>query len=89
MQFSYILFLFSLDFPLRDLTHQAYWVTSWGFHMPWVGMDTKGCPYLENNCTAETVSDLQKFSYPIHVMNHYPAVSQVDLFNMYLFTYTV
>merc|ERR1711997_54209 len=63
---------FGSDVPLTDLKQEAYWVTGWGIHMPWIGLDTEGCGYLKNNCTSGNVSGLQKFSYPIHIMKEYP-----------------
>ena len=57
------------------MEQEAYWVTGWGIHMPWIGLDQQGCGYLKHNCTAETVTDVQKFSYPINIMKEYPRVS--------------
>ena len=67
--------LFILDYPLVGVEQEAYWVTGWGIHMPWIGLDQQGCGYLKHNCTAETVTDVQKFSYPINIMKEYPRVS--------------
>ena len=64
-----------LDYPLVGVEQEAYWVTGWGIHMPWIGLDQQGCGYLKHNCTAETVTDVQKFSYPINIMKEYPRVS--------------
>ena len=64
-----------LDYPLVGVEQEAYWVTGWGIHMPWIGLDQEGCGYLKHNCTAETVTDVQKFSYPINIMKEYPRVS--------------
>ena len=80
--------LFQLLFPdlaLTDLKQEAYWVTGWGIHMPWIGLDTEGCGYLKNNCTSGNVSGLQKFSYPIHIMKEYPRVSQVTTIKSQLY----
>ena len=57
------------------MEQEAYWVTGWGIHMPWIGLDQQGCGYLKHNCTAKTVTDVQKFSYPINIMKEYPRVS--------------
>ena len=43
--------------------------------MPWIGMDQMGCKYLDNECKAESVNDVQVFSYPINIRNEYPVVS--------------
>ena len=69
------------DYPLRDLKQDAYWLTSWGINMPWVGLEKKGCNYLNNNCTAENVTESQKFSYPIHIRKEYPRVSSIWIFS--------
>ena len=63
------------DFALKKLTQEAYWITSWGFQLPFAGLDFDGCKYLRQNCTADTVTDLQPFSYPIEIKKAYPAVS--------------
>jgi len=63
---------FGSDYPLVGVEQEAYWVTGWGIHMPWIGLDQQGCGYLKHNCTAETVTDVQKFSYPINIMKEYP-----------------
>ena len=68
-------YVFFLDYPLVGVEQEAYWVTGWGIHMPWIGLDQQGCGYLKHNCTAETVTDVQKFSYPINIMKEYPRVS--------------
>ena len=62
---------------MRNLEQEAYWLTSWGIQMPWVGLDTVGCPYMQNNCTAQAPveTDVQKFSYPIQIRKEYPRVS--------------
>ena len=62
------------DFPLRKLTQEALWITNFGFQLPFAGLDLEGCKYLDHNCTAETVSDKQMFSYPIEIKKMYPAV---------------
>ena len=64
-----------LDYPLVGVEQEAYWVTGWVIDMPWIGLDQQGCGYLKHNCTAETVTDVQKFSYPINIMKEYPRVS--------------
>ena len=70
-----LFYFFFLDYPLVGVEQEAYWVTGWGIHMPWIGLDQQGCGYLKHNCTAETVTDVQKFSYPINIMKEYPRVS--------------
>ena len=71
---SRIIFFFS-DFPLKKMTQGAYWVNSWGFQIPFPGMDTQGCKYLRHNCMNETVSENQNFSYPVKILTAYPPVS--------------
>ena len=68
---------FLIDFPMREMKQEAYWITSLGFQLPWVGLDKTGCKYMKNNCTAETVgpNEVQPFSYPIQIMQAYPVVS--------------
>ena len=68
---------FVIDFPMREMKQEAYWITSLGFQLPWVGLDKTGCKYMKNNCTAETVgpNEVQPFSYPIQIMQAYPVVS--------------
>ena len=67
---------FVIDFPMREMKQEAYWITSLGFQLPWVGLDKTGCKYMKNNCTAETVgpNEVQPFSYPIQIMQAYPVV---------------
>ena len=64
------------------MTQGAYWVNSWGFQIPFPGMDTKGCKYLRHNCMNEIVSENQDFSYPVKILTAYPPVSlkYVDIF---------
>merc|ERR1712107_369395 len=65
---------FGSDFPMRNMKQEAFWLTSLGFQLPWVGLDKTGCTYMKNNCTAATVgpNEVQPFSYPIQIMNAYP-----------------
>jgi len=63
---------FAPDFPLKKMTQGAYWVNSWGFQIPFPGMDTQGCKYLRHNCMNETVSENQNFSYPVKILTAYP-----------------
>ena len=62
---------------MRQMKQEAFWITSLGFQIPWVGLDKKGCKYMKNNCTAETIgaNEVQPFSYPIQIMKAYPVVS--------------
>eukprot|EP00093_Oithona_nana_P002119 02119.XXX_22477_22080_1 [CDS] Oithona nana genome sequencing. len=63
-----------IDFPMRQMKQEAFWITSLGFQLPWVGLDKKGCKYMKNNCTAEAIgaNEVQPFSYPIQIMKAYP-----------------
>ena len=62
---------------MRKMKQEAFWITSLGFQLPWVGLDKTGCKYMKNNCTAETIgaNEVQPFSYPIQIMKAYPVVS--------------
>ena len=70
-----IIFFFS-DFPLKNLTHSVHWVSSWGVHIPFPGLDSDACKYLEHNCRKDNVIENQIFSYPIKVLTAYPVVSK-------------
>ena len=60
--------------PIRGLTHHAYVRASkYGFQMPWVGMDNKGCPYLEKHCNGSGKEN-HTFAYPMKVESYYPPV---------------
>ena len=69
-----------IDFPMRQMKQEAFWITSLGFQIPWVGLDKKGCKYMKNNCTAEAIgaNEVQPFSYPIQIMKAYPVVSIIQ-----------
>jgi hypothetical protein len=69
---------FLLDFALKDLRQGAHWVTSYGFQLPWAGLDKIGCNYLQGNCTADSIVEgqIQRFSYPIDIKTMYPVVSK-------------
>ena len=64
---------------MRNMKQEAYWITSLGFQLPWVGLDKTGCSYMRNNCTAETIgpNEVQPFSYPIQIMKAYPVVNSI------------
>jgi len=66
--------LYFLDFAIKDLKQEAFWLTNFGFQLPWAGMDTDGCKYLQHNCTATSIPEdqVQKFSYPIGIKKMYP-----------------
>lgn len=70
------------DYPITELVQNAVWVTSMGIHIPWAGLDTQGCKYLNGNCAQHSVIDEhtgaiapQSFNYPIEILNFYPAVT--------------
>lgn len=64
---------FGSETPLHNLEQEAYWITGWGIHMPWIGLDPEGCTYLKHNCTPpETGNAVQQYSYPISIMKEYP-----------------
>ena len=67
---------FFSDFPLKNLTHSVHWVSSWGVHIPFPGLDSDACKYLEHNCRKDNVIENQIFSYPIKVLTAYPVVSK-------------
>ena len=70
------------DYPIKDLVQNAVWMTGMGIHIPWAGLDTAGCKYLNGNCTLDSVVDVkgqvkpQRFEYPIEILNYYPAVTK-------------
>jgi hypothetical protein len=41
---------FISDEIIRNMTHDVYWVTGMGIKLPWAGMDTDVCKYLEKPC---------------------------------------
>ncbi len=69
-EFSYLF----LDFALKNVRQGAYWVTSYGFQLPWAGIDKEGCKYMSGNCTDTIRTADQKFSYPIDIKTVYPPV---------------
>merc|ERR1712211_177095 len=32
---------------VTNMTQSTVWVSGWGIEIPWVGMETEGCPYLD------------------------------------------
>ena len=53
------------------------WVTGWGLDMPWVGIDTRVCPYLDggrgDGCLGEAaVGRTTTFDFPIDIQAYYP-----------------
>ena len=58
---------------MRDLEQSAHWLT-W-IKMPWVGLDTNACKYLDHKCNATQIEGVQKMSYPINIRKEYPPVS--------------
>jgi len=60
---------------LRNMTQSTVWVTGWGMEIPWVGMETEGCPFLDRGegCTPGAQARLSRFYFPILIQELYPA----------------
>ena len=48
------------------------WLSGWA-NIPWVGLDTSACKYLDGNCTRQTGEALS-LTYPVKILSFYPAV---------------
>lgn len=72
---TYLDFFWISDFVVTDLAQSVFWDSS--VQVPWVGLDTNGCTYLEGNCnsTSTIVGQHVKFDYPILIEKFYPSVS--------------
>jgi len=57
---------------VANMTQSTVWVT-W-IEMPWVGMDTEACPFLDGGkgCRANAVPATSKFEFPIYIQDMYP-----------------
>ena len=42
--------------------------------IPWVGLDTDGCKYVDGFCRNENAGTVS-FSYPVKILSFYPPVS--------------
>ena len=61
-----------LAFPLRGLEQKVTWLQGWA-NIPWVGLDTDACKYLDGNCTRQSGGVLS-LTYPVKILSFYPAV---------------
>ena len=59
-------------FPLRGLEQKVTWLQGWA-NIPWVGLDTDACKYLDGNCTRQSGGALS-LTYPVKILSFYPAV---------------
>ena len=61
-----------LDFPLRGLKQKVTYLHGWA-NIPWVGLDTDACKYLDGNCTRQSGGVLS-LTYPVKILSFYPPV---------------
>ena len=57
------------------MTQSTVWVTgTWGVELPWVGMETEVCPYLDGGrgCRADSPARTSGFHFPIFIQEIYP-----------------
>ena len=61
---------------LQNVSQSVVWVTGWGLDMPWVGMDTQVCPYLDGGqgCQQQPVGEgrISNFDFPIDIQSFFP-----------------
>ena len=61
-------------FEIRGLEQEAY-KDGW---LPFVTLDTDGCPFLEGHCTAGANVDL-KFAYGVKIAPYFPRVISLTI----------
>jgi len=61
---------FETAFPLRGLEQKVTWLQGWA-NIPWVGLDTDACKYLDGNCTRQPGGVLS-LTYPVKILSFYP-----------------
>ena len=66
--------LIFIAFPIRGLEQKVTWLSGWA-NIPWVGLDTSACKYLDGNCTRQGGETLN-LTYPVKILSFYPAVSR-------------
>ena len=66
--------LIFIAFPIRGLEQKVTWLSGWA-NIPWVGLDTSACKYLDGNCTRQGGETLT-LTYPVKILSFYPAVSR-------------
>ena len=57
------------------MTQSTVWVTgTWGVELPWVGMETEVCPYLDggSGCRADSPARTSGLHFPIFIQEIYP-----------------
>ncbi len=74
---------FETELPLSGVVHEAYWVTG-AFLLPWAGMDTDACKYLDEPCDDDGAGRRSSrrnvtLTYPMDVLEEYPPVSIVEI----------
>merc|ERR1712228_883794 len=57
---------------IKNMTQSTVWVT-W-MELPWVGMETEGCGYLDQGtgCRQNSQARLSSFEFPIYIQEIYP-----------------
>merc|ERR1719370_432245 len=60
---------------VTNMTQSTVWVSGWGIEIPWVGMETEGCPYLDlgTGCRPSAQARQSRFYFPILIQEMYPA----------------
>merc|ERR1711928_334730 len=60
---------------VTNMTQSTVWVSGWGIEIPWVGMETEGCPYLDlgTGCRPSAQERQSRFYFPILIQEMYPA----------------
>eukprot|EP00092_Neocalanus_flemingeri_P029649 GFUD01032195.1.p1 GENE.GFUD01032195.1~~GFUD01032195.1.p1 ORF type:complete len:174 (-),score=57.44 GFUD01032195.1:111-632(-) len=60
---------------VANMTQSTVWVTgSWGVELPWIGMETEGCQFLDEGrgCRPDSKAQVSKFEFPIFIQEIYP-----------------
>jgi len=57
-----------------NMTQSTVWVSGWGIEIPWVGMATEACPFLDlgTGCRPAAQARQSRFYFPILIQEMYP-----------------
>jgi len=60
---------------VTNMTQSTVWVSGWGIEIPWVGMETEGCSFLDlgTGCRPAAEARQSRFYFPILIQEMYPA----------------
>merc|ERR1711915_163498 len=58
-----------------NLTQAVYWQMGYGIEVPWVGMETEICQYINDGegCPKTGETSVSRFRFPIKILEVYPA----------------